>query len=96
VAVKRVFWGSPGEYLGKSTLLSLRRSISGFELPPLLYEDIMFTSEETTENNDYDLELSMYVRGALIETFKEGDKEETDNKESDETMSDVEEADNNV
>ncbi|KAK2812582.1 hypothetical protein FQN50_001226 [Emmonsiellopsis sp. PD_5] len=67
---KNVLWASPGPYLEKSTLLSLGRNISGFELPPPLYEDMTFDSAEPPKDANQDVVLSMRVREALIESVK--------------------------
>lgn len=40
------FWPSPGAYLRKSTLMTLARNISGFELPPSLIQDTTFDNRE--------------------------------------------------
>jgi hypothetical protein len=39
-------WPSPGAYLRKSTLVTLARNISGFELPPSLVQDTTFDNRE--------------------------------------------------
>ena len=41
---QKIVWGRPGRYVEKSTLLSLGRSISEFELPLALYENTTFTT----------------------------------------------------
>lgn len=68
---RHVFWASPGPYLEKSTLISLGRSISGFELPEALYKGNTFNGEpglDTTEGQE--ILLSSRLRDAIIESAK--------------------------
>lgn len=60
------FWASPREYLRKSTLLSLARNVSGFELPPSIYSNTTFEDEESSiEAADAGLELAILMRFSL-------------------------------
>ncbi|KAK2753650.1 hypothetical protein FQN55_000013 [Onygenales sp. PD_40] len=74
---RNVLWASPGPYLEKSTLLSLGRNISGFELPPPLYEDMTFDSAEPPKDATQEVVLSMRVREALIESVKRRESDES-------------------
>ncbi|KAK2762298.1 hypothetical protein FQN54_001308 [Arachnomyces sp. PD_36] len=86
---KTVFWASPGEYLEKSTLLSLGRNISGFELPPPLYEGNTFDAPSAPDN-DYEVAMSMKLRDALRETAKQKQCDSEEDDSSEEECSDVE------
>jgi hypothetical protein len=82
VETKKILWATPGAYLEKSTLLVLGRNISGFELPPPLYEGMTF-SDDGGERNE--MEVCVRVRQALIETGKQrvAEGEEEDEEEED-------------
>jgi hypothetical protein len=76
---KEVFWGSPGSYLRKSTLVSLARNISGLELPPSVYNDTTF--EEATDAQNGQDALSQFaaqLRAATIESSREHYAEDSD------------------
>ncbi|EEP81646.1 predicted protein [Uncinocarpus reesii 1704] len=76
-----------GPYLEKSTLLSLGRNISGFELPPPIYEGNTFDGDKPDSENE-DLALSALLRDAMIAMAKEAEKksgsEYDESSESDE------------
>ena len=86
---KTEFWASPGEYLRRSTLVSLARNISGLKLPPSLYDDNTFETPDESTNEDAEniaMDLSSELRSAMIESAKsptidDDDEEEVDDEE---------------
>jgi len=69
------FWASPGEYLRKSTLISLARNISGLELPPNILDKTTFEGTASEETDDT-LVLSAHLRAAYVSTIKNRGKGE--------------------
>lgn len=90
VEKKTELWATPGEYLRKSTLLSLARNISGFELPPSLYSSTTFerTNESpltpVDEDDDIALDLALKVREAITESTKRRDGQDSGDESGDE------------
>ena len=81
---RTTYWGTPGAYVEKSTLLALGRNVSGFELPEPLYENNTFDAEEP-KNNEYDVVLAINLRKALTDVLKkQDDEDESDEEEDDE------------
>jgi hypothetical protein len=68
-----VFWASPGPWVEKSTLLSIGRNISGFELPPSLYEGNTFTGEPCEATADQDVLVCSRLRGAVEQSARAAD-----------------------
>ncbi|OQE92517.1 hypothetical protein PENNAL_c0007G01442 [Penicillium nalgiovense] len=61
------FWPSAGEYLNRSTLVTLARCVSGSELPKSLVQDKTFDSGDTsTRDADAGTVLGADVRDAII------------------------------
>lgn len=75
-------WASPGPYLEKSMLCSLARNISGVELPPPLYEDTTFKSDQPAGSPE-DLLLASSLREATLLSAAgvQQDEEETNDSE---------------
>jgi hypothetical protein len=55
------FWASPGEYLRRSTLISLARNISGLELSPSVLEDPDLDSPPFDEIDNSTILLSAHL-----------------------------------
>ena len=75
------FWASPGEYLRRSTLISLARNISGLELPPSVLEDKTFEDPDLDsppfdEIDNSTILLSAHLRDACVASVKEYAEEE--------------------
>jgi hypothetical protein len=73
VEAKKNFFASPGSYLRKSTLLSLARNILGCELPPSIFQDTTFETEDETSITDLEereVSLAAQVRAAAITSIK--------------------------
>lgn len=74
---KGVFWASPGPYLEKSTLISLGRNISGFELPPSILESTTFDGPVPTKGDEnQDLSVCIALREANMATSKAQEDED--------------------
>lgn len=66
----KTFWASPGEYLRRSTLVTMARQISGFELPSATYEEMTFVEEGEEELRSQEAETVLFyqLREATIES----------------------------
>lgn len=61
------FWPSAGEYLNRSTLVTLARCVSGSELPKSLVQDKTFDSgDASTRDADAGTVLGADVRDAIL------------------------------
>lgn len=61
------FWPSAGEYLNRSTLVTLARCVSGSDLPKSLVQDKTFDSGDTsTRDADAGTVLGADVRDAIL------------------------------
>ncbi|KAI5291446.1 hypothetical protein KEM54_004626 [Ascosphaera aggregata] len=66
-----IAWPVPGRYVDKESLLMLGRSISGTELPELLYKGMVF--EKVERPADFaDVALCLVVRGWVRKTIEAG------------------------
>jgi hypothetical protein len=74
---RKVLWASAGDYLRRSTLISLARNISGLDLPPSLYQDNTFEGELTDQSMGMKstVELSEQLRNATIESSRQYSKD---------------------
>ncbi|PGH12241.1 hypothetical protein AJ79_04421 [Helicocarpus griseus UAMH5409] len=79
---RHVMWASPGLYLEKSTLTTLARNISGFELPSHLYEKNTFEADEAGNPEDDGL-LALWLRNAMVFSSKNEPGDEADTDEED-------------
>ena len=70
------FWALPGEYLRRSTLISLARNISGLELSPSVLEDPDLDSPPFDEIDNSTILLSAHLRDACVASVKEYAEEE--------------------
>lgn len=72
------FWASPGEYLRRSTLVTMARQISGFELPPAAYQEMTFVEdgEEEIRSQEAATMLSAQLREATIAAIARNDEDD--------------------
>jgi hypothetical protein len=72
---RKELWPSPGEYLRKSTLISLARNISGLELPPAILDNNTFEEPNSllseTEAENSAILLSAQLRRACIASARD-------------------------
>lgn len=80
---RTVFWATPGPWVEESTLLSLGRNISGFELPPSVYEGNTFKSTRKPEPVDENQNriLCTRVRKAIVVSLGDKEKEDEEDEE---------------
>ncbi|KAF9253734.1 hypothetical protein DTO027I6_2749 [Penicillium roqueforti] len=84
----RLFWPTPGEYLCKSMLKTLSRSISGHKLPDCLVQERTFEDFESTPGTDEatsGIIVAEDIYQAMIVSIKEppGDNDEEEEEASD-------------
>ncbi|EEQ32089.1 hypothetical protein McanCB56680_005637 [Microsporum canis] len=82
---RKVLWASMGPYLAKSTLISLGRSISGFDLPAALVEGKTFDCPSPTPAPEEELALSASLRTAMIESVRATEDEDEDEDEGEDS-----------
>ncbi len=80
VEARKIFWASPGEYLRKSTLITLARMISDFELPPSVYGMTTFEDNSMPQDDEDDANLlfSMDLSDILEKGKRESDSGEAE------------------
>ncbi|PGH05000.1 hypothetical protein AJ80_08427 [Polytolypa hystricis UAMH7299] len=67
-----ISWEIPGRYLNKSLLRAVGQNVSGTPLPPSIYEDYTFESDEKFGNAD--LILAARIRAFDLYTIKEAER----------------------
>ncbi|CAG8939214.1 unnamed protein product [Penicillium salamii] len=73
----RLFWPTPGEYLCKSMLNTLSRSISGHKLPESLLQDRTFEGEQSISGQPTSgLVLAKQIYDAMIASIKDHPNDE--------------------
>ncbi|RMJ23805.1 hypothetical protein PHISP_05326 [Aspergillus sp. HF37] len=80
---RSVFWASPGPWLEKSTLLSIGRNISGFELPPSVYEGNTFTGGAHDATEGQDILVCSRLRDAAAESTRDPDDADVESGDDD-------------
>lgn len=83
----RLFWPTPGEYLCKSMLKTLSRSISGHKLPDNLVQERTFNDFESTPGSDEatsGIIVAEDIYQAMIASIKEPPDDDEEGEEEEE------------